>query len=296
MNLRHLDLVQLGYLRAVARTGSITAAAATLSVAPQTVSGQLGVLEDKLGVILLERVGRGVRFTDAGRLVLDYAIDMLSRGEDLLRALQDPSGQPATFTIGIDQIVPKLVARRLLEPVLSLDHAPRLVCREGNETSLTSELRARRLDAILIPGPPADSSGLKVTLLATSSVAVFATKTLTKQLKKRFPASLDGAPLLLPGSNSDARRLVEGWLTSRGLQPHIVGEFDDAGLREAFGAVGAGLIFAPELIGSTLKKMYGFERIGIIPDLAARYFLVAPDRRYQPRAQTAIENQAESPR
>jgi LysR family transcriptional activator of nhaA len=179
---------------------------------------------------------------------------------------------------------------------LSLDHAPRLVCREGNETSLTSELRARRLDAILIPGPPADSSGLKVTLLATSSVAVFATKTLTKQLKKRFPASLDGAPLLLPGSNSDARRLVEGWLTSRGLQPHIVGEFDDAGLREAFGAVGAGLIFAPELIGSTLKKMYGFERIGIIPDLAARYFLVAPDRRYQPRAQTAIENQAESPR
>jgi LysR family transcriptional regulator, transcriptional activator of nhaA len=133
MNLRHLDLVQLDYLRAVARTGSVTAAATALSVAPQTVSGQIGVLEERLGSPLLERVGRGVRFTDAGRLVLDYAADMLSRGEDLLRALEGSSGQPTTFAIGVDQIVPKLVARRFLEPVLALDPAPRLVCREGNE-------------------------------------------------------------------------------------------------------------------------------------------------------------------
>ena len=121
MNLRHLDLVQLAYLRAVARTGSVTAAATALSVAPQTISGQLGVLEERLGVALLERVGRGVRLTDPGRLVLEYASEMLSRGEDLLRALEGASGQPTSFTIGIDEIVPKLVARRFLEPVLALD-------------------------------------------------------------------------------------------------------------------------------------------------------------------------------
>lgn len=292
MNLRHLDLVQLDYLRAVARTGSITAAANELSVAPQTISGQLGVLEEKLGVALLERVGRGVRFTDAGRVVLDYALDMLSRGEDLLRALDGSPGRPAAFTIGIDQIVPKLVARRLLEPVLALDEAPRLICREGSEAALTAELRARRLDAILIPGPPADTAGLKVTLLATSAVAVFATTALAKRLKQRFPASLANAPLLMPGFNSDARRLVEGWLAGRGLTPKIIGEFDDAGLREAFGAVGAGAIFAPELIGASLRKIYGFEKIGTIAELTARYFLVAPERRHQPLAQTVIERHA----
>lgn len=296
MNLRHLDLVQLAYLRAVARSGSITGAAAVLSVAPQTVSGQLGVLEEKLGVALLEREGRGVRFTDAGRLVLDYASDMLSRGEDLLRALQDPSGQPATFTVGIDQIVPKLVARKLLAPVLALDPAPRLVCREGNEATLATDLRARRLDAILIPGPPAESAGLKITLLATSAVAVYATRELTKRLKRHFPDSLQGAPLLLPGAHSDARRLVEGWLASRDLQPRIVGEFDDAGLREAFAAAGAGVLFAPELIGGTLQQLYGFERVGTLNELTARYFLVTPERRHQPLAQTVIENQAENRR
>lgn len=289
MNLRHLDLVQLDYLRAVARTGSITAAATALSVAPQTVSGQIGVLEERLGAALLERVGRGVRFTDAGRLVLDYAADMLSRGEDLLRALEGSSGQPATFTIGVDQIVPKLVARRFLEPVLALDPAPRLVCREGNEATLVAELRARRLDAILVPGAPTDAAGLRITLLASSTVSVFATRTLARKLKPRFPASLASAPLLLPGMASDARRLVEGWLASRGLQPRIVGEFDDAALREVFGAVGAGVIFAPDLIGAALRKVYGVEHVGTIDELTARYFLVTPERRHQPRALSVIE-------
>jgi LysR family transcriptional activator of nhaA len=293
MNLRHLDLTQLAYLRAVARSGSVTGAAAALSVAPQTVSGQLGVLEERLGVPLLERAGRGVRLTDAGRLVLEYASEMLSRGEDLLRALEGAAGQPTSFAIGVDEIVPKLVARRFLEPVLGLDPAPRLVCREGNETALLSDLRARRLDAVLVPGPPTDLQGLRVTLLATSAVGVYGTPALARRIRPRFPASLAGAPLLLPGAAREARRLVEGWLASRDLRPHIVGEFDDAALREAFGAIGAGLLLAPELIGPTLRKVYGVERIGTLPELKARYFLVAPERRHRPPAQAAIEALAE---
>jgi LysR family transcriptional activator of nhaA len=294
VNLRHLDLTQLAYLRAVARSGSVTGAAAALSVAPQTVSGQLGVLEERLGVALLERAGRGVRLTDAGRLVLEYASEMLSRGEDLLRALEGAAGQPTSFAIGVDEIVPKLVARRFLEPVLALDPAPRLVCREGAETALLTDLRARRLDAVLVPGPPTDMQGLRVTLLATSAVAVYGTPALARRIRPRFPASLAGAPLLLPGAAREARRLVEGWLASRDLRPHVVGEFDDAALREAFGAIGAGLLLAPELIGATLRKVYGVERIGTLPELKARYFLVTPERRHRPPAQAAIEALAEA--
>jgi LysR family transcriptional activator of nhaA len=289
VNLRHLDLVQLAYLRAVARTGSVTAAATELSVAPQTVSGQIGVLEERLGVPLLERVGRGVRLTDSGQLVLEYAAEMLSRGEDLLRALEGSAGQPTSFTIGIDQIVPKLVARQFLEPVLGLDPAPRLICREGNEVDLIADLRARRLDAVLVPGPPVDRHGLRVTLLATSTVAVFGTRALAQRYRRKFPESLNRAPLLLPGERSEARRLVESWFASRAIQPRVVGEFDDAALREAFGSVGAGVFIAPELIGEVLHNVYGVERIGTLPDLQARYFLVAPERRHRPPAQRLLE-------
>lgn len=294
MNLRHLDLVQLAYLRAVARTGSVTAAATELSVAPQTVSGQIGVLEERLGLPLLERIGRGVRLTDSGQVVLEYAAEMLSRGEDLLRALEGSAGQPTSFAIGIDQIVPKLVARRFLERVLALDPAPRLICREGNEADLVADLRARRLDAVIAPGPPVDRHGLRVTLLASSTVAVFGTHALAQRYRRRFPESLNSAPLLLPGEHSEARRLVESWFATRGIQPRVVGEFDDAALREAFGAAGAGVFIAPELIAEVLRKVYDVERIGTLPDLQARYFLIAPERRHRPPAQRALESLAEA--
>lgn len=292
MNLRHLDLVQLAYLRAVAQRGSVTGAAQALSVAPQTVSGQLGVLEERLGVSLLERAGRGVRLTDVGRLVLEHAADMLGRGEDLLRALEGASGRPATFAVGIDEIVPKLVARRFLEPVLALDPPPRLLCREGNEPELLDDLRARRLDAVLATGVPADTRGLSVKPLATSAVAVFGTTRLARRFRPSFPASLNGAPLLLPGAAGEARRLVDTWLASRGLEPRVAGEFDDAGLREAFGAAGAGLFLAPELIAPALRQVYGVERVGVLGELVARYFLVTPLRPHRPPAQAVIEAQA----
>lgn len=289
MNLRRLDLVQLAYLRAVAQTGSVTAAAATLAVAPQTVSGQLKVLEQNLGRPLFDRVGRSLRLNDVGRLVLDHATDILSRGEDLLRAVETGADPRASFAVGIDEIVPKLVARELLEPVLALDPAPRLLCREGDETQLVEDLRARRLDAALLTGAPAAASGLRVTLLAESDVGVFGTRALVRRLRPRFPASLAGAPLLLPGERSEARRLVDAWLASRGLVPQVVGEFDDAGLREAFGAAGAGLFPAPTLIAPALRRVYGVECAGTLSDLMARYFLVTPERRHRPPAQAAIE-------
>ncbi len=292
MNLRRLDLIQLAYLRAVAQSGSVTGAAAALAVAPQTVSGQLRVLEQNLGRALFDRAGRSLRLNDTGRLVLDYATDMLSRGEDLLRAVESGAGPQASFAVGVDEIVPKLVARQLLEPVLGLDPAPRLLCREGDEPRLLEDLRARRLDAVLATGVPAQTAGLGVKLLATSAVGAFGTRALLRRLRPRFPASLSGAPLLLPGARSEARRLVDAWLAGRGLAPRVVGEFDDAGLREAFGAAGAGLFFAPMLIAPALAKVYGVACAGTLPDLVARYFLVTPARKHRPAAQAAIEARA----
>jgi LysR family transcriptional activator of nhaA len=293
VNLRRLDLVQLAYLRAVAQTGSVTGAAAALAVAPQTVSGQLRVLEQNLGRPLFDRFGRSLRLNDTGRLVLEHAADMLSRGEDLLRAVESGAGRQGSFSVGIDEIVPKLVARQLLEPVLGLEPPPRLLCREGNEPDLLDDLRARRLDAVLGTGVPATATGLRVKLLATSAVGVFGTRALVRRVRSRFPESLAGAPLLLPGAASEARRLVDAWLASRGLEPRVVGEFDDAGLREAFGAAGAGLFLAPELIAPTLRQIYGVERAGTLPELVARYFLVTPDRKFRPAAVGAVEAQAD---
>jgi LysR family transcriptional activator of nhaA len=288
-NIRRLDFAQLAYLRAVARTGSVTAAAESLHVTPQTVSGQVGVLEARLGVALLERVGRGVRLTDVAGVVLQYADDILGRGEDLLRALESVDAwRPPTFRVGVGRIVPKLVAHRFLRPVLKLAAPPRLVVREGEEEDLFEQLRSRRLDAVVSSGYTPDGTGLATTELAATRLGVFATPALARRFRRGFPRSLAGAPVLLPGAESPVRRFLDAWLAGNGIAPRVVGEFDDAGQREAFGVAGDGLFFAPDLIADDLRRQYGVVKIGRLPDVWVRYFLVTPVRAFTPPAELAI--------
>jgi LysR family transcriptional activator of nhaA len=286
--LRVLDLTQLDYLRHIAREGSVAGAATALNVTPQTISGQVQVLEDRLGQALLERVGRGVRLTERGRLVLEYAADMLTRGEDLLRVLETASPDTAVFRVGLHELIPKLVTHRLLAAVLALPTPPQLECREGPEERLFEDLAARRLDAVIATGPAPAGQGLESTLLAESGVAAFGAPALARRYRRKFPASLNGAPLLVSTADSGPRRLLDGWLTAQGVTPKIVGAFEDAALREAFGAAGAGLFLAPELMTEDLRAMYRVERVGPLPGLVARYFLSVPVRTRRPPAETAI--------
>jgi LysR family transcriptional activator of nhaA len=288
-SLRRLDLTQLDYLRHVAREGGVIAAAEALNVAPQTVSGQLRVLEKHLGQDLLKRVGRGVQLTDAGRLVLEYGSEMLSRGEDLMRALETPElHKPARFVVGIGELVPKLVARQLLQPVLRLSPAPQLVCRERADDALLQDLDARRVDAVIVSIAASPESGLESTLLAESAVCAYGVPRLAQRYTLGFPSSLNGAPLLFPAPGTEARSLVDGWLATRNIAPHVAGEFDNAASREVFGAAGTGLFLAPQLIEADLRALYGVEKVGTLKDLIARYFLVAPLRTRRSPAEDAI--------
>ena len=74
-----LDVTRLRVLEAVGRLGSVTAAAAELHYSQPTVSHHLGRLEAETGAQLLQRVGRGVRLTEAGRLLADRASEIVGR-------------------------------------------------------------------------------------------------------------------------------------------------------------------------------------------------------------------------
>jgi DNA-binding transcriptional LysR family regulator len=74
-----LDLTRLRVIDAVARCGSVTAAAKELSYSQPSVSHHLARLESETGAQLLQRVGRGVRLTPAGQLLADRAAEILGR-------------------------------------------------------------------------------------------------------------------------------------------------------------------------------------------------------------------------
>jgi len=90
MNYKHLY-----YFWMTARTGVIIRAGQRLHITPQTLSGQIKLLESRLGCRLLERVGRNVQLTDAGRIAFRYADEIFLLGAQLESELR---GRDATRT------------------------------------------------------------------------------------------------------------------------------------------------------------------------------------------------------
>jgi molybdate transport repressor ModE-like protein len=76
-----LDVTRLRVLDAVARLGSVTAAAKDLHYSQPTVSHHLARLEAETGAQLLQRAGRGIRLTPAGQLLADRAAEIIGRIE-----------------------------------------------------------------------------------------------------------------------------------------------------------------------------------------------------------------------
>ncbi|CAM3788382.1 LysR family transcriptional regulator [Isoptericola cucumis] len=123
----HLDLTRLRVLAAVARTGSVTAAARELHYAQPSVSHHLARLEAEAGIPLLRRAGRGVCLTEAGRLLADRAEEILGRVEgarrelDALAGLRAGRARLASFPSALATLVPDAVSRlRAEHPGLSV--------------------------------------------------------------------------------------------------------------------------------------------------------------------------------
>lgn len=116
-----IDVSRLRVLVAVAREGSITAAAEALHYAQPSVSHQLAKLEAEVGVPLLQRMGRGIRLTDAGRLLAERAGHILAQMESVTAELQQLAGlhtghlRLAAFPSALATIVPLAAARATAE-------------------------------------------------------------------------------------------------------------------------------------------------------------------------------------
>ena len=149
-----LNYNHLHYFWMVAREGSIARASAQLKLAPPTISGQIHALEEALGEKLFTRVGRHLVLTEVGRVVFRYADEIFTLGRELIDTLQGrPTGRPLRLVVGVADVLPKLIAYRLLEPALHLSTPVQIICREGKLERLLAELVVYELDVVLSDAP-----------------------------------------------------------------------------------------------------------------------------------------------
>ncbi len=290
INYKHLH-----YFWVVARQGGIARASESLHLTPQTISGQIGMLEENLGEPLFAKSGRNLELTETGRMVFSYADEIFSLGSELEEAVRNlPSDRPSVFRVGIADVVPKSIAYQLLAPALQLNDPLRIVCRENDLDSLLAELALHRVDMVIADGPI--PPGLNVRgfnhALGESGISFLATAAIERELQGKFPQNLGGAPLLIPsGINRLHDRLLQ-WLDGLRIYPRIVGEFDDSALMKAFGQAGAGIFVSPSAIAGEVAKQYGVRLIGATDEVREQFYAISVERRITHPAVAAITETA----
>lgn len=298
MNYKHLQ-----YFWTVVRAGGVLRASEQLHLTPQTLSGQIRLLEERLGQRLLRKAGRGVEPTPTGRIVMQYADEIFSLGGELEDALRGGREAPPAplLRIGIADSVPKAIAYHVVEPALRSDPPPRLQCAEGKLPALLGELALRRLELVVSDVPMPGHVNVKAFthLLGQSRIAFFAAPALlqragttARKAKARFPASLEALPLLLPGADSALRPRIDAWLRQHALAPRVAAEFDDSALMKAFGRKGRGAFPAPAVLASEIARQYEVVELGTAADLVEEFYGISVERRITHPAIAAITEAA----
>lgn len=291
-----LNYKHLHYFWAVAKAGSIARASEQLHLTPQTISGQLSLFEAVQGEQLFKKSGRNLELTEAGRLVLSYAEEIFSLGQELEQVLHHrPTARTVQLRVGVSDAVAKAVAYRLLEPALSLPQTLRINCREGKLNYLLAELAMHKLDIVIsdTPMPPIVNVRGYTHQLGECGISFFATKALVQQYPVAFPACLDAAPLLLPGEDSALRSKLMHWLSTQQLHPRIAGEFDDSALMSAFGQAGAGFFAAPSSIADMVMRQYDVCLVGHTEEIREQFYAISVQRKITHPAVLAISRAAQ---
>jgi len=278
MNFKHLH-----YFWATAKAGGIVRAGEQLHISPQTLSGQIKLLEDRLGCRLFRKSGRRLELTSQGRVALGFADQIFALSAEMEAAIGATSDgeHVVEFRVGIADSVPKSIAYRLLEPALGLDEVVRLICTEGKFEDLLAQMAVHRIDLVIADEPMSKQLSVKAFnhALGTTAMSFFASPALRRTLKGTFPQNLDGAPMLIQGSGSAMRQRLELWLTQQQVHPRAIGEFDDAALMKAFGREGRGVFMSPRVLEAETCEQYGVRVVGRTDELVEEFYAISVERR-----------------
>lgn len=277
----HLNYNHLYYFWMVCKKGSVTKAAEALFITPQTVTGQLKALESRLKGKLTIRNGRTVEPTELGQLVFKYAEKMFGLSYELMDIVNYSQRANLLFEVGVADALSKRLVSKILMTTVPQDSSIHLRCIESTHEMLLAQLSEHKLDMIL-SDCPVDSGkipGLYSKKLGEAKMGFFCSEPLNNE---KFPEILQHKKLLLPGNRSAMGRKVLQWFDGVGIQPDILGEFDDVALMKAFASYCQEAIFlAPSSYLNEATAETPLTLVGEVEDLKEEYYVIFAERMIQ---------------
>lgn len=217
-----MRFTQLRSFLAVAHAGGFTAAAERMGVSQPTLTAQVKLLEERYGVELFHRVGRGVRLTETGRQLLALTGQLSSIESDAMHLLKD-AGDLKTGLLSLGAVGP-FQAMDMMSAFMRRYPAMEVRMRFGNSETVLQELLEFRTDVAVL-AHFADDPRLYGLPYSRSPVVVFVP--VDHRLAGRESIGieeLDGERMIVREEGSTTRKAVETRLAEAGVSPRIVME------------------------------------------------------------------------
>ena len=218
-----MDLLRLKYFVAVAEAGSFSRAAAALHMSQPALSRQVLLLEEEVGLRLLERTGRGAQATESGLALLGHArgiFELTERARADMRERQiSPRGR---LTVGLPPRVAHVLTADLVERFHAQFPDAAISVEEGLSIRLREWLMAGRLDLALVFDPP-HSPQLQQETLVREPLVLISSQPLPQRMRL---AEVARRPLVMSSGPHALRQLLEQHTRPRDLQLKLVAEVD----------------------------------------------------------------------
>ncbi len=277
----HINFNHLYYFWQVCKEGSVVGAAEALFLTPQTITGQIKALEERLNGKLFKRQGRGLVPSELGQLVFRYADKMFMLSQEMLDIVNYRKESNLLFDVGVADALSKRLVSQVLETAVVVDiEQIHLRCFESTHEMLLEQLSQHKLDMIL-SDCPVDSSqqeGLFSLKLGECGVSFFCRQPIPDL---PFPACLEQRRLLIPGRRSMLGRKLLNWFNTQGIKVEILGEFDDAALMKAFGLYHNAIFVAPTLYALDTYSDDDVVEIGRVDSVQEEYYIIFAERMIQ---------------
>lgn len=281
MRMSHINFNHLYYFWQVCKEGSVVGAAEALFLTPQTITGQIKALEERLNGKLFKRQGRGLVPSELGQLVFRYADKMFMLSQEMLDIVNYRKESNLLFDVGVADALSKRLVSQVLETAVVVDNEQiHLRCFESTHEMLLEQLSQHKLDMIL-SDCPVDSSqqeGLFSLKLGECGISFFCRQPIPDL---PFPACLEQRRLLIPGRRSMLGRKLLNWFNTQGIKVEILGEFDDAALMKAFGLYHNAIFVAPTLYALDTYSDDDVVEIGRVDSVQEEYYIIFAERMIQ---------------
>ena len=272
----------LFYFKTIAEEGSVSKAAEKLLLGQPTLSAQLKQFEETLGVQLFERHHKKLVLTEQGKVALDYSKNIFKMGSEMYEVLHDRLRplRPSLHLGALDSI-PKQIVLQLVKHAFRISPC-QISLSEGKSDELLRELVAHRMDLMVTNFLPAgvDAKGLYSKSITKKNVAFYGAPKF-KALRKGFPKSISGVPMIFPTYDSRLRQDLDHWAKLNKIELNIITESQDISVKKLMAVSELGLI--PTATHTVTGQILRGElvEIGQLQGVHEELFLVTAQRKIE---------------